>query len=135
MAKRSNQHKTCGYSDVGAEIMACLENYTDSLKTCVDEVVDDTAKELKDKIKADSPKRTGEYKKGWRIKTLFKGHGNHRLVIHNETNYQLTHLLEYGHAVDGGTKRVPAHPHIKKNEELFQEELEERIGDAISKLY
>lgn len=117
--------------DVGAEIMAALTDYTNDIKESVDEAVISTANELKDRIKADSPKRTKKYSKGWRVKALFKGKGNHRMIVNNATHYQLTHLLEYGHAKAGGTERVDAQPHIQQNEEWAKKELEKRITEAL----
>lgn len=117
--------------DVGAEIMVALTDYTNDIKESVDEAVINTANELKDRIKADSPKRTKKYSKGWHVKALFKGKGNHRMVVHNATHYQLTHLLEHGHAKAGGTERVDAQPHIQPNEEWAKKELEKRITEAL----
>ena len=54
--------------------------------------------------------------------------------MHNATDYQLTHLLEFGHAINGGTKRVKAIPHIepaKENAvETFVQEVEKVIREA-----
>lgn len=121
-------------SDIGAEIMSALIDYTDEIKENIDKAVISTSNELKDRLKNDSPKRKksgGKYCKGWRVKVMFKGKGNHRVVVYNATHYQLTHLLEYGHAKAGGTGRVPAQPHIKSNEEWAKKELEKRIEEAL----
>lgn len=117
--------------DIGTEIMSALTEYTDQIKDKVDKAVTSTSNELKGRLKAESPNRTGEYRKGWRVKIMFKGKGNRRTVVHNATHHQLTHLLEYGHAKAGGTERVSAQPHIKSNEEWAKEEFEKRIVEAL----
>ena len=48
-------------------------------------------------------------------------------TVHSKTQYQLTHLLEYGHAKRGGG-RTKAQPHIIKGEELAIKELKEKAG-------
>ena len=58
--------------------------------------------------------RTGKYNKGWRVSTT-KGRGFVDCVIHNATNYQLTHLLENGHDYvdrNGHRKANAAKPYV-----------------------
>lgn len=50
--------------------------------------------------------------------------------IHNKTDYQLTHLLEKGHAKRNGG-RVNPEVHIRPNEERAVKEFESRIKGAI----
>jgi hypothetical protein len=52
------------------------------------------------------------------------------VVVHSKNRYQLTHLLENGHAKRGGG-RVRAIPHIGPAEEIGIRELEERIERAL----
>ncbi|CUB53064.1 hypothetical protein BN2127_JRS10_02127 [Bacillus subtilis] len=76
------------------------------------------------KLQQNSPKKTGAYRKGWRKKK--EGNG---VVIHN-TQGQLTHLLEKGHAKVGGG-RVPAQVHIRPVEEYVINEVPRRIERAL----
>lgn len=91
------------------------------------------AKDAVKKLKSNSPKLTGSYAKGWRQKeNKFIGQPNTH-IIHNKTDYQLTHLLEKGHAKAGGG-RVEAIPHVRPAEqeaiEQFTSEVEEAIKNA-----
>ena len=52
------------------------------------------------------------------------------VVVHSKNRYQLTHLLENGHAKRGGG-RVREIPHIGPAEEIGIRELEERIERAL----
>ena len=78
--------------------------------------------------------RSGKYNRGWRVKTDKLRNGG-TSIIHNATNYQLTHLLEHGHDIVGrdGTKkgRARAFVHIKPVEEKCIKEYERLIEKDI----
>ncbi|CUB50921.1 hypothetical protein BN2127_JRS10_00438 [Bacillus subtilis] len=92
----------------------------EELLTAQEEVADVAVSQLKQ----NSPKKTGAYRKGWRKKK--EGNG---FVVHN-TQGQLTHLLENGHAKTGGG-RVPQQVHIRPVEEYVISELPRRIERAL----
>ena len=76
---------------------------------------------------------SGDYRKGWRAKKV-----GSRWIIHNATDYQLTHLLERGHVSSNGTKRkfkpdVKSYVHIKPVEERLVREFVAEVEEAIKK--
>lgn len=87
------------------------------------------AKEGKKNLKKTSPKRTGDYRKGWRVKTQ-KGYGYVNCTIHNATDYQLTHLLEKSHATRNGGKTKPK-VHIAPVEEKCNQEYQREVENVI----
>ncbi|OYD06061.1 HK97 gp10 family phage protein, partial [Paludifilum halophilum] len=98
------------------EITKALETYTEEVTEGLEEAKETVAKSAAKKLKQRSPKDTGDYARGWRAKKVGNG-----WVVHNATNYQLTHLLEHGHAKRGGG-RVAGIPHIGPvEEEAIQE--------------
>ncbi|MED3464801.1 HK97 gp10 family phage protein [Bacillus cereus] len=111
-------------NDFASEIARELQRYAnvveEELLTAQEEVSDVAVEKLKQK----SPKKTGAYRKGWCKKK--EGNG---VVIHN-TQGQLTHLLEKGHAKVGGG-RVSAQVHIRPVEEYVIDELPRRIERAV----
>lgn len=97
--------------------------------------------EAKQRVAAASPKRTGKYKRGWRVDFKNKG-GVIQCIIHqSDKEYRLTHLLENGHRTRLGKGRhsrrygtqgsVAARPHIAEVNAWAQRELERRIRKAI----
>lgn len=82
----------------------------------VDKFGDDTAKYLK-RTSPEGRRRNRTYKQGWVFlidKKKKEGYGGQ---VWNETNYQLTHLLENGHLIvnkKGGVGWASPHPHIDK---------------------
>ena len=116
--------------DLTAELMADLSQYTNEVSEAVKKAVDEVAKECKENIQADSPTKTGKYKKGWKVKTTFEDTLQKRATVYNSTYGRLTHLLENGHALKRGG-RTRAFPHIKKNEQKAVIELEKRVKEAI----
>lgn len=120
--------------DIGAAIMKELETYSNDLVERINVSSKECANKLKREIQENSPEKTGDYKKGWRVRQVYKSHTLSQYVVHNATDYQLTHLLEFGHAVKGGTERVKPIPHIAPAEEKvvseFMNEVEKAVKEA-----
>jgi Bacteriophage HK97-gp10, putative tail-component len=113
-------------NDLNNEIMQRLRNYAADVQDEIEVASKEEAQNLVRALKKDSPKLTGSYKKGWRLKKS----GRNKYVVYNKTDYQLTHLLEHGHAKrDGG--RVPAKVHIRPAEEKAVRNFLDRVEGAI----
>lgn len=110
-----------------------LEIYVEDIGESVEETSNQIGKEAKDELKQTSPKKTGRYAKGWTIKKDKKKKNYYAIKIHNKTDYQLTHLLEFGHATRNGG-RTKAIPHIRPVEEKYKKEFEERLKDKIRRI-
>ncbi|MSC57776.1 HK97 gp10 family phage protein [Lachnospira eligens] len=116
----------------GAAIAEALAEYDQEIADATKRITDEVAKEAVDDLKKSSPKLTGSYRKGWRKKQSYADKRTKRNTVYNETDYQLTHLLEYGHASRNGG-RVRAIQHIAPVEQAAIEALQERIEAAASK--
>ncbi|WP_433959711.1 HK97 gp10 family phage protein [Cytobacillus horneckiae] len=112
-------------NDFTGELMRQLRMYEYDVSEMVEEAKKDVANEAVSKLKQDSPKDTGKYRRGWRVKKV----GN-KLVVHNATSSQLTHLLEKGHAKVGGG-RVAPRVHIRPVEEKAIDNFLELVERAI----
>lgn len=104
-----------------------LQKYTNMVTEEVEEAKIISSKEFKADVEKDSPKDTGSYKKGWRIK---KDAARKSYIIHNKTDYQLTHLLENGFVMRNG-KRKGGITHIRNNEEKMIANYLKRINKAV----
>lgn len=82
-----------------------LTDYSDEVMHATIKALEETAKEAADELKAKSPKRTGKYARDWAVKSEAKRTYTSTFV-YNKKHYQLTHLLEYGHAKYEGGRRV-----------------------------
>lgn len=120
----------CNPYDISAVLAEELQKYSGEVTEEVKQAVDDVSEELVEDIKNDSPKKTGKYAKGWRYKTEYESKTDKRNRVYNATDYQLTHLLEYGHAKKGGG-RVEGKAHIRPNEEKAIKQLEKKIEEAV----
>jgi hypothetical protein len=112
-------------NDLANEIAREIQRYSNLVTEEVEVAKKEVANNLVSKLKQTSPKDSGFYRKGWRIKKV----GN-AFVVHNKTAYQLTHLLEHGHVKAGGG-RVPAKVHIRPAEELAVNDYLDRVERAI----
>lgn len=108
------------------EIAKALEDYEDDISEAVEEVSNKIGKEAVEEIKQKSPKKRGNYTKGWSLKKDKLGKNKYSVKIHNKTDYQLTHLLEFGHATRNGG-RTKAIPHIKPVEQKYIKEYEKEL--------
>ena len=121
--------------------MANTESVTAQMKDLLDEIdkdiqnsakrnIDRVAKESVQKLRNTSPRKTGSYAKGWGTKK----EGDMDVVVHNRTDYQLTHLLENGHIIrnkKGTYGRTRGIKHIAPVEEWAVDELPRRIMEDI----
>lgn len=118
------------------EIMRNLQEYAGAVAEDVDAAVTETAKAVRDKLKADSPKDTGGYAKSWTIKRIKKTGTGSTVTVYARKHYShFTHLLEYGHRIihDGKVVgKADPRPHIKEAERFGADMLERKIRESLS---
>ena len=107
-----------------------LQKYAGSITEDMKESLRDSAKEMRKDISRNAPVRTGRYKKSWTVKKIAENSTSLELVMHSKNRYQLTHLLEHGHALRNGG-RVEGKPHIKPAEESGKKKLVESLKEKI----
>jgi hypothetical protein len=111
--------------NLAAEISKALQTYTTEVTEGLEQAKKKAAQNAVKKLRSTSPKRTGKYARGWRVRKIGTAQ-----IIHNATDYQIAHLLEYGHAKRNGG-RVAAVPHIRKVEQEAIEEFETETEKVI----
>lgn len=110
------------------ELSAFEDGVTMASKQAVEEVAEETRKEIQD----NSPVDKGKYKRGWKVKTVYESSTEKRDTVYNSTAPGLTHLLEFGHAkVRGG--RVSAQPHIAPAAGSVEQKLQNQIAKNLGK--
>lgn len=107
--------KNISINNLGSAIQDVLEEYQEKVEETVKEVLPKVGKEAVKELKSTSPKRTGRYAKGWKSEVEETRIGT-TVTVYNSDRYQLTHLLEKGHANRGGG-RTAARPHIRPTEQ------------------
>lgn len=124
------------FSDI---VQKYLYDYRDGVQEAAFEAIDEVSKEAVKKLKRESPKRTGEYAKGWTRK-VEKGRLHVATTIYGKkpATYAVAHLLEKGHkgfALRGGgrSKDVEPKPHIADVERWAMTEAEDRILSKLEK--
>ena len=115
---------------VAAQMKDLLDEVNKEVKDATKHGIDTVSKESVQKLKNTSPRKTGSYSKGWAVKR----EGEMDVIIHNRTDYQLTHLLENGHVIrnkKGTYGRTNGIKHIAPVEEWAVDELPRRIMEDI----
>lgn len=128
--------RTVAIDQMAAAVVAELKDYcqevTDGLKEDVKAVSKETVQELKSTSPKEQgvSKRKGRYAKGWYASEAYESDTDIRITVHNKTDYQLAHLLEFGHEVVVAGK-VVGHfngiPHIRPAEEQAEEKLMKKV--------
>lgn len=111
-------------------IMNELEKYANLATDDMKDAVKDTANSVKKDIESSAPVLTGRYKKSWRIKKIRENANSLDVLVHSSNRYQLTHLLEFGHAKRGGG-RVAGKPHIEPAAEKGEQDLIKAIEEKL----
>ena len=119
------------YVTIEAELKQYSKDVAERIKKDVKEVTNQCIAE----IRARSPIKSGNYKKGWRKRVEFKNDDALRIRIFNVNAPGLTHLLEFGHTSKNGTGRVYGfvrdYEHIYPAEKRAKEALENKAKVAV----
>ena len=114
------------------DITTILNDYSKEVVDGMYEASKRIAEEGKKKLKQTSPKRTGDYAKGWSVKKEIPARWSFKNTIHNKTEYRLTHLLENGHLKRNGGRTKPI-KHIQPVEKQCIEDYEREVVNIIKK--
>lgn len=121
-------------SSVTVQMDKILDSYSREVQEATNKAIDSVAKESASKLRDTSPRKTGDYAKGWKVKKERGKDGLQTVIVHNKTNYQLTHLLENGHVVrnkKGTYGRTRPIKHIAPVEEWAVDELPREIEERL----
>jgi len=121
--------------ELAAAILYELKNYDQAVTDGVKKEVRKVANECRQDIVTGSPVQTGDYKAGWRDKVAYESYSDIRVRVYNRTDYQLTHLLEHGHAGPGGIAKGSARPfpHIAPAEQRAEEKLMRKVKVVVKR--
>ena len=117
--------------------MSSIQSMADDIKRYMDEYSRLAASEMKEAVKtaadaakkeveANAPVKSGKYAKSWAVKKTKENSTALELTVHSKTQYRLTHLLEFGHALRNGG-RTEGQVHIAPAEHLAEQTLEAEI--------
>lgn len=115
---------------LAAAVMDGLKEYADLATEDLKKAVRKAGTSVKKDIQENAPKDTETYAKSWAVKKIKESSNSLELVVHSRNRYQLSHLLEFGHAKRGGG-RVSGKAHIAPAEERAVETLEQEIEKAL----
>lgn len=111
-------------------VMDGLEEYANLATEDLKKAVKKAGQECKKNVQEKAPVKTGKYKKSWAVKTTKETSNSMEVTVHSTNQYQLTHLLEFGHAKRGGG-RTRSFPHIAPGEQIAIEALEREVEAAL----
>lgn len=121
--------KKISISQLSETVMEAVREYAYTATEEVKQAVTETGDTVRDEIRQNAPKNTGNYARSWTVKKTKETSQSLTVTVHSKDHYQLAHFLEFGHAKRGG--RVAAQPHIDQAEEHGIEQLEEKLRKAL----
>ena len=138
MGKKGRPTRSAKFAEALTDI---LVEFVDEEKDLIVKTLRETAEDTKVKVQAKSP-GTGEYRSGWEVIEQVSGSmkDHYSCTVGNPEHYQLTHLLEKGHAVKnqygeptrpGAKKRVRGKRHIKPAETWGTETALSRLRERL----
>lgn len=117
---------------ISEQMQEILKEVEGDVNDAVEKSLSKTGKQTKARLQEVSPKKYGDYAKGWTYKrTDEKG-----ITVYNSKYPGLAHLLNNGHAIvnqHGRYGRVNGDNHIKKVEDEFNEKFEQEIMKELNK--
>lgn len=127
----------CTIQQLDRSFMDILDAYKDATEETVQKAVKKVGDECVQELKNAHPEGSGkyhswkEYNSGWTIMQTKRDKREHvSATVHNSGHYQLTHLLEKGHAlVNGG--RAQDFPHIAPVADKAEDKLFNAIKDGV----
>ena len=117
------------YTDLIA-IKDILNEYSRDIQDGITAKAIEVAEQGKNELRTTSPKKTGDYRKGWRVDKK-NGKGYVHTTIYNATDWQLTHLLEKPHLKRDGKTYTKPKVHIAPVEEKCIAEYKKGVEQVI----
>lgn len=119
--------------DLSKAVNQLLEEYGDGIQDTINKVLKDVGKEAVGVIRSKSSahNHTGRYMKGWRAEIVNEGYGINTIVLHNKTDWNLTHLLNNGFESVRHHKRVEGDGHIDDAETIINEMLVKKVEENL----
>lgn len=112
-------------SDLYLTVNKILDEFGQAGRVAVIQSVEKVAKQAEEKLHSAGDFGGTKYKKSW-TSQVSRGRTEVEATVYNAKHYQLTHLLEFGHAKQNGG-RTREFPHIAPINDWAQEEVEKEI--------
>ena len=115
---------------ISVQMRKILDAYEDRVENVYEVSVSRVSREAVQRLRNTSPKKSGSYARGWSLKKVKSRANVMDVIVHNRTDYQLTHLLENGHVIrnkKGEYGRTRPIKHIAPVAEWAENELPNEI--------
>ena len=84
---------------ISVQMRKILDAYEVRVENVYEVSVSRVSREAVQRLRNTSPKKSGSYARGWSLKKVKSRANVTDVIVHNRTDYQLTHLLENGHVI------------------------------------
>lgn len=113
--------------DLSKAVNQLLEEYGNDIEETIKKSLDKVGKEAVNVLKEKSPvgkgKKSGQYRKGWRSENVKIAYGSYQIILHNKTDWSLTHILNNGFYSVRAGRRIAGDGHIDAAEQVINDML------------
>lgn len=123
-------------NNISKDLLAIMQQYTDDIRTQINEIVDDVGHEATAMLKGKAPKRKGKYRRSLTMELSQKNGKSSFTVYAKAPHYRLTHLLESGHKTRlktgkyGNKSRTKSEQHFEPVQDWANKEAMRRIEEV-----
>jgi len=110
--------------ELGVKLTEILNEEAEAIEKDLYETIEAHSKMLAQSLRGKSPKKTGEYAAGWRVRTEWR-YGEQVKVIYNAKKPWLTYILEYGTEHQGAQQHI--RPAVAEATDGLAAELEAKL--------
>lgn len=121
--------------DLSKAVNQLLEEYGNDIDGAIKQAMKKVGKDAVSVVKEKSPvgagKKSGQYRKGWRAEDVKIAYGMSQVIIHNKTDWSLTHLLNNGFYSVRAGRRIDGDGHLDQAESIINEMLIKEVEESL----
>lgn len=137
LSNMAKSHRKAPIVDLAKIVNEIVAEYGEEVERDVAKILPEVAENVVNELHTNpTPVETGEYRQGWTMSPETNALGRVTVTVYNKNKPQLTHLLEFGHALKRGGRtigQVAPKKHIQKRSDYAEKLLMKKVEEQLQK--